>query len=152
MYQAFQKILLGLGMNLRVIKYFVDPKEWTDILTWLPNNCEWSLSRSLPKRPRPIWCKTPTIPIGYLFLYHSVKYYTTFSSVICHSCCRYLGPTCAQSVCTTNPCHFGGTCAPYPGSGFICLCPFGKHGLFCQKGSLTLLIFTVLSSKVRCNC
>ncbi|XP_046687687.1 LOW QUALITY PROTEIN: protein eyes shut-like, partial [Homalodisca vitripennis] len=38
-----------------------------------------------------------------------------------------------QSVCLTNPCHFGGTCAPYPGSGFICLCPFGKHGLFCQK-------------------
>ncbi|GLH11809.1 uncharacterized protein GBIM_16555, partial [Gryllus bimaculatus] len=44
----------------------------------------------------------------------------------------FVGPTCEQSVCNNNPCQFGATCAPFPGSGFVCLCPLGKHGLLCE--------------------
>lgn len=41
-----------------------------------------------------------------------------------------------MSVCDNNPCLFGGTCLPFTSSGYICLCPFGKHGHFCENGSL----------------
>lgn len=44
----------------------------------------------------------------------------------------YIGPTCEISVCDNNPCQYGGTCIPYPGSGYLCLCPFGKHGHYCE--------------------
>lgn len=44
----------------------------------------------------------------------------------------YVGPTCEISVCDNNPCQYGGTCIPYPGSGYLCLCPFGKHGHYCE--------------------
>lgn len=47
---------------------------------------------------------------------------------------RYVGRTCEVSVCRNNPCKFGGTCVPFPASGFLCLCPLGKHGLFCESG------------------
>uniref|UniRef100_A0A1B0CEK3 Basement membrane-specific heparan sulfate proteoglycan core protein n=1 Tax=Lutzomyia longipalpis TaxID=7200 RepID=A0A1B0CEK3_LUTLO len=48
--------------------------------------------------------------------------------------CRtgYIGPTCEISVCADNPCQYGGTCVPFPGSGYLCLCPFGKHGHYCE--------------------
>jgi protein eyes shut len=44
----------------------------------------------------------------------------------------YLGATCEKSVCENNPCHFGGTCVEFPGSGYLCLCPMGKHGHYCE--------------------
>lgn len=44
----------------------------------------------------------------------------------------YIGATCEISVCDNNPCQYGGTCIPYPGSGYLCLCPFGKHGHYCE--------------------
>lgn len=44
----------------------------------------------------------------------------------------YIGATCETSVCDNNPCQYGGTCIPYPGSGYLCLCPFGKHGHYCE--------------------
>lgn len=44
----------------------------------------------------------------------------------------YLGKTCEKSVCENNPCHFGGTCVEFPGSGYLCLCPLGKHGHYCE--------------------
>lgn len=44
----------------------------------------------------------------------------------------YLGPSCEVSVCSNNPCQYGGTCVEFPGSGYICLCPLGKHGHFCE--------------------
>jgi hypothetical protein len=37
-------------------------------------------------------------------------------------------------VCEDNPCQFGSTCVPYPASGFLCLCPLGKHGIYCEHG------------------
>ncbi|KAL4715118.1 hypothetical protein ACJJTC_012165 [Scirpophaga incertulas] len=42
------------------------------------------------------------------------------------------GEHCNQSVCENNPCRSGGSCVRHPGSGFLCLCPFGKHGIFCE--------------------
>ncbi|RZC32093.1 eyes shut [Asbolus verrucosus] len=44
----------------------------------------------------------------------------------------FLGKMCEISVCEDNPCLFGGTCIPFSGSGYICLCSFGKHGHFCE--------------------
>ncbi|CAH1977391.1 unnamed protein product [Acanthoscelides obtectus] len=45
----------------------------------------------------------------------------------------YVGRTCETSVCENNPCLFGGTCIPFTHSGYICLCPFGKRGHFCEN-------------------
>ncbi|KAK9747245.1 hypothetical protein QE152_g5481 [Popillia japonica] len=45
----------------------------------------------------------------------------------------FVGKMCEQSICENNPCLFGGTCLPFTGSGYICLCPFGKHGHFCES-------------------
>lgn len=50
----------------------------------------------------------------------------------------YIGPTCEISVCDNNPCQYGGTCIPYPGSGYLCLCPFGKHGHYCEHSEYPL--------------
>lgn len=52
----------------------------------------------------------------------------------CHCRNGYIGNMCQQSICLNNPCQFGATCVPYAGSGYICLCPFGKHGHFCENG------------------
>jgi hypothetical protein len=49
---------------------------------------------------------------------------------------RFVGVTCEQSVCEDNPCQFGSTCVPYPGTGFLCLCPLGKHGIYCENGKI----------------
>ncbi|XP_065356774.1 protein eyes shut-like isoform X2 [Calliphora vicina] len=43
-----------------------------------------------------------------------------------------MGPTCEISVCEDNPCQYGGTCVQFPGSGYLCLCPLGKHGHYCE--------------------
>nr|XP_015835340.1 PREDICTED: protein eyes shut isoform X1 [Tribolium castaneum]XP_015835341.1 PREDICTED: protein eyes shut isoform X1 [Tribolium castaneum] len=51
----------------------------------------------------------------------------------CHCKNGFLGKMCEKSVCDTNPCLFGGTCIQFSGSGYICLCPFGKHGHFCEN-------------------
>lgn len=58
----------------------------------------------------------------------------------------YLGAMCELSVCDNNPCLFGGTCLPFTSSGYICLCPFGKHGHFCENGSMPFLyVYVVLN-------
>ncbi|XP_059059426.1 protein eyes shut [Achroia grisella] len=44
----------------------------------------------------------------------------------------WMGEQCRQSVCDNNPCEAGGSCVRHPGSGFLCLCPYGKHGIFCE--------------------
>ncbi|ERL84325.1 hypothetical protein D910_01744, partial [Dendroctonus ponderosae] len=44
-----------------------------------------------------------------------------------------MGQTCDISICNNNPCLFGGTCVPFSNSGYICLCPYGKHGHFCEN-------------------
>ncbi|XP_053623518.1 protein eyes shut [Plodia interpunctella] len=44
----------------------------------------------------------------------------------------WTGRHCSNSICENNPCQSGGSCEPHPGSGFLCLCPYGKHGIFCE--------------------
>ncbi|KAK9879790.1 hypothetical protein WA026_006852 [Henosepilachna vigintioctopunctata] len=51
----------------------------------------------------------------------------------CHCRNGYLGKQCELSVCGNNPCLFGGTCVSLSKSGYICLCPYGKHGHFCEN-------------------
>ncbi|XP_066258765.1 protein eyes shut [Euwallacea similis] len=51
----------------------------------------------------------------------------------CHCKNGFLGTNCDISICNNNPCLFGGTCIPFSNSGYICLCPYGKHGHFCEN-------------------
>lgn len=69
----------------------------------------------------------------------------------------YLGASCERSICDNNPCQFGGTCkklnklkltfslkmfslsgVEFPGSGYLCLCPIGKHGHYCEHSKIKL--------------
>nr|XP_022918881.1 protein eyes shut [Onthophagus taurus]XP_022918882.1 protein eyes shut [Onthophagus taurus]XP_022918883.1 protein eyes shut [Onthophagus taurus] len=51
----------------------------------------------------------------------------------CHCKNGFVGKMCETSICDNNPCQYGATCLPFTGSGYICLCPFGKHGHFCES-------------------
>ncbi|XP_045459283.1 protein eyes shut-like [Melitaea cinxia] len=53
-------------------------------------------------------------------------------SFACSCANGWMGDHCNQSVCEHNPCQSGGSCVRHPGSGFLCVCPFGKHGIFCE--------------------
>ncbi|CAH2104876.1 unnamed protein product [Euphydryas editha] len=53
-------------------------------------------------------------------------------SFACACANGWMGNYCNQSVCDHNPCQSGGSCIRHPGSGFLCVCPFGKHGIFCE--------------------
>ncbi|XP_052757873.1 protein eyes shut [Galleria mellonella] len=44
----------------------------------------------------------------------------------------WMGEQCKQSVCEHSPCEAGGSCVRHPGTGFLCLCPYGRHGIFCE--------------------
>lgn len=52
----------------------------------------------------------------------------------------YLGASCEMSVCENNPCNYGGTCVEFPGSGYLCLCPLGKHGHYCEHSKKITII------------
>ncbi|XP_060517827.1 protein eyes shut [Cylas formicarius] len=65
----------------------------------------------------------------------------------CHCPNGYLGKMCEFSTCDNNPCLFGGTCIPFSSSGYICLCPYGKHGHFCEND--LKITETYFSSTVR---
>lgn len=54
----------------------------------------------------------------------------------CKCTTGFTGTTCEISVCDNNPCNFGATCVQFPGSGYLCLCPLGKHGHFCEHSKL----------------
>lgn len=51
----------------------------------------------------------------------------------------FMGPTCEISVCDNNPCQYGGTCVTFPGSGYLCLCPLGKHGHYCEHSKYLII-------------
>ncbi|XP_041979297.1 protein eyes shut [Aricia agestis] len=51
---------------------------------------------------------------------------------VCSCANGWMGASCNQSVCEHNPCGGGGSCVRHPGSGFLCLCPYGRHGIFCE--------------------
>lgn len=50
----------------------------------------------------------------------------------CKCTTGFMGATCEISICDNNPCQYGGTCVTFPGSGYLCLCPLGKHGHYCE--------------------
>lgn len=50
----------------------------------------------------------------------------------------FIGKMCEISVCKNNPCQYGSTCVMFPGSGYLCLCPYGKHGHFCEHSKHAL--------------
>lgn len=52
----------------------------------------------------------------------------------------FMGTTCETSICDNNPCQYGGTCVSFPGSGYLCLCPLGKHGHYCEHSKYISLI------------
>lgn len=47
----------------------------------------------------------------------------------------FMGKRCEMSICNNNPCQYGSTCVMFPGSGYLCLCPYGKHGHFCEHST-----------------
>ncbi|XP_020287012.1 protein eyes shut isoform X2 [Pseudomyrmex gracilis] len=54
----------------------------------------------------------------------------------CKCIAGYTGPLCEHSACNDNPCSIGATCVSSPGTGFICVCPLGSHGLFCEEDAI----------------
>ncbi|XP_072755200.1 uncharacterized protein Eys isoform X3 [Anoplolepis gracilipes] len=54
----------------------------------------------------------------------------------CKCIAGYTGPLCEHSACNDNPCSMGATCVSSPGTGFICVCPLGSHGLFCEEDAI----------------
>ncbi|KAK0086615.1 hypothetical protein PV325_002858 [Microctonus aethiopoides] len=48
----------------------------------------------------------------------------------------YTGEICEKTACDENPCYLGATCISSPGTGFICICPLGMHGLRCEEESI----------------
>ncbi|XP_015114081.1 protein eyes shut [Diachasma alloeum] len=55
--------------------------------------------------------------------------------VYCKCIAGYSGEMCEKTACDDNPCYFGATCISSPGTGFICVCPLGMHGLRCEEES-----------------
>ncbi|XP_047361092.1 protein eyes shut-like isoform X7 [Vespa velutina] len=58
--------------------------------------------------------------------------------VRCHCVAGYTGTLCERSICDENPCSLGATCISSPGTGFICICPIGTHGLFCEEDTIVI--------------
>nr|XP_012227830.1 PREDICTED: protein eyes shut isoform X2 [Linepithema humile] len=54
----------------------------------------------------------------------------------CRCIAGYTGPLCEHSACNDNPCSMGATCVSSPGTGFICVCPLGSHGLLCDEDAI----------------
>ncbi|KAL0099779.1 hypothetical protein PUN28_019889 [Cardiocondyla obscurior] len=54
----------------------------------------------------------------------------------CKCIAGYTGPLCEHSACNDNPCSMGATCVSSPGTGFICVCPLGSRGLFCEEDAI----------------
>lgn len=58
----------------------------------------------------------------------------------CKCIAGYTGPLCEHSACNDNPCSMGATCVSSPGTGFICVCPLGSHGLLWDKFALSQML------------
>ncbi|XP_014600920.1 PREDICTED: protein eyes shut isoform X2 [Polistes canadensis] len=59
-------------------------------------------------------------------------------AIRCHCVAGYTGTLCERSICDENPCSLGATCISSPGTGFICICPLGTHGLFCEEDTIVI--------------
>ncbi|XP_076162943.1 eyes shut [Ptiloglossa arizonensis] len=60
----------------------------------------------------------------------------TNGAVRCRCIAGYTGPFCERSMCDENPCASGATCISSPGTGFVCVCPLGTHGLLCEEDTV----------------
>ncbi|KAF7997029.1 hypothetical protein HCN44_005306 [Aphidius gifuensis] len=56
--------------------------------------------------------------------------------IYCNCIAGYTGDMCEKTACDDNPCYHGSTCISSPGTGFICVCPIGMHGLLCEQASV----------------
>ncbi|XP_076278959.1 eyes shut isoform X2 [Lasioglossum baleicum] len=69
----------------------------------------------------------------------------TNGTIRCRCIPGYTGPFCERSTCDEIPCALGATCISSPGSGFVCVCPLGAHGLLCEEDTvITRPSFSVL--------
>ncbi|KAK1120827.1 hypothetical protein K0M31_011030 [Melipona bicolor] len=59
-------------------------------------------------------------------------------AVRCRCIAGYTGPFCERSTCDENPCALGATCINSPGTGFVCVCPLGTHGLLCEEDTVIM--------------
>ncbi|CAK9831479.1 Protein eyes shut [Anthophora retusa] len=57
-------------------------------------------------------------------------------TVRCRCIAGYTGSFCERSTCDENPCALGATCISSPGTGFVCVCPLGTHGLLCEEDTI----------------
>lgn len=55
-----------------------------------------------------------------------------FSFIIIIYSCVSVPP--GESACVSNPCQNDGYCTSPAGTGFVCQCPFGYVGMFCENG------------------
>ncbi|KAG7208524.1 hypothetical protein KM043_014743 [Ampulex compressa] len=58
--------------------------------------------------------------------------------VRCRCIAGYTGSLCERSACDDNPCSLGATCISSPGTGFVCVCPLGTHGLLCEEDTVIM--------------
>jgi protein eyes shut len=85
---------------------------------------------------------------GFLQKYTTRSYKPYNDKWKCKCPTGYSGANCETSICeSNNPCQHGGTCVVFPSSGYLCLCPLGKHGHYCEHSKLlfeTKLHFSLL--------
>ena len=56
-----------------------------------------------------------------------------------------------NNVCDKNPCQNKGRCERDRHGGFTCICPYGKGGKFCEKGThsiCSIFLYFVVSCTV----
>lgn len=58
----------------------------------------------------------------------------------------YAGPFCEHKTCYANPCEHGSTCLPSLDSGYLCVCPYGKHGKNCEHGNVSFVLINIFYS------
>ena len=52
----------------------------------------------------------------------------------CECASGYTGTLCERHGCDYAPCEHGGTCVR-DGASYVCLCPYGRHGVTCSQGN-----------------
>lgn len=51
----------------------------------------------------------------------------------CNCLANYAGRYCERTHCDINPCYHGGSCVvTEDGTDYMCICPYGRHGVDCS--------------------